>query len=126
MSRKVEYMLREWGSFVERHIDWANELGENILHRAGVLSGRVQEGISGHKVLCPDAPLRIRKVDQAVRRLTDAQRDAVVLWYCLPVKMETGKPHTYQELAEYLEIHKDTFKRRLSYARRNLRKSLLS
>jgi len=124
MTSRAEYKLKEWGSWVERNIDWADLLGENILHRAGILSGRVQEGTYGHKVLCPDSPPSVRKTNRAVQRLSAVERDALILWYCLPVRHEDGKPHTKQELAGFLRVSKETFKKRLYRARRNFRKML--
>lgn len=121
---KTDYLLKEWGSWIEKNIDWADCFGANVLHRAGILSGRVQEGMAGHKILCPDPTPRIRRTDIAVRRLSEPLQDAIVLWYCLPVKHEDGKPFTKQELADILGITHRAFKDRLTRARRGLRKTL--
>ena len=121
---RVEYLLKEWGRYIEKHMDWADLLGENILYRAGILSGRVQEGAAGHKILCPDSSPHVRLVDRAVRRLADGERDAIVLWYCLPAKADTGKQFTYQELGTYLGIDKEAYRKRLSRGRKNVRNHL--
>lgn len=120
MTSRIDYKLKEWGAWMEKTLDWADLLGENILHRAGILSGRVQEGSSGHKVLCPDCPPSVRKTDRAVSRLNDKDRDSLVLWYCLPVKDEDGKPFTKQEIATSLGISKDAYSKRLTRSRKKV------
>jgi len=120
---RVEYLLKEWGRHIEKTVDWADCLGSNILHRAGLFSGRVQ-GTSGHAVLCPDSTPQVRRVDTLVRRLPDANRDAIVLWYCLPQNRDTGKSFTKRELAKLLDITEESFAGRLKRARRFLRKEL--
>jgi hypothetical protein len=124
MTQRLEYMLNEWGRWVEKNVNWADCLGENVLYRAGILSGRVQEGLSGHRILCPDASPKIRAVEVAVRRLSDPLQDAIILRYCLPAKKDEDKYFTKQELADVLEITESAFKARLNRARKILRKAL--
>lgn len=124
MSNKLDYQLKEWGEYYRKNVDWADCLGANILYRAGILAGRVQGGASGHSVLCPDCTPHVRRIDRLVRRIPDANRDALILWYCLPKNQETQKPFTYRELAEACGIKESSFKDRLKRARRFLRKEL--
>ena len=124
MTSKVEYLLKEWGRWYEKNVDWADCLGSNTLYRAGILSGRVQEGSAGHKILCPDTSPKIRRVDLLVRRMTEPLQDAVILWYALPINQETGKPFTKRELAGFSGITERAFKDRLQRARKFLRKEL--
>ena len=122
MSRRLEFLLREWGQYVERHLEWHNEFGENILHRAGLMTGR--GGTPGHRILAPECPPKIRRVDQAVRRLTEKQADAIFCWYCLPLKPDTNQRMTVQEIANLLGIDRRSLRHRLDGARKNLRKSI--
>ena len=101
MSRRLECLLREWGAWWIRNMDFADEWGENALYRAGILWGRVQYGRSGHKILCPEQPRRLKDVDRAVTSLRDtneAQMAPVILWYCAPLKPD-GAPYSMREIA---------------------------
>jgi len=105
---RFEGLLREWGEHVIKHIDWADEYGENILYQAGLFEGSVQEGRSGSKVLCPEMPPRLRKVDLLVNRLPNRESKCVKAWYCAPPK-EDGKLYTKRELARVMGISKYKF-----------------
>ena len=65
--RKADMLLREWGSFVCTHIDFADEYGENILYRCAQF-GYTDPEPGKSKILCPDMPKRLRKVYVAVRK----------------------------------------------------------
>ena len=122
MSKRVEFLLKEWGQWVNRYLEWPNEWGDNILYRAGFMAGR--SGTPGHRILIPECRTSIRRVDTAVRRLTEGQMTAVFCWYCLPRNKETEKPYTSKEIATNLGIELHTFDARLRRGRRNLRKML--
>ena len=123
MSRsRVEFLLKEWGQWVERDIDWANEYGDNILYRAGFMTG--SGGRPGHKVLCPECPVAIRRIDRQIKRLPDGERDAVYSWYCFIYDEETGKKYTIQQVAAMMGISFSALEKRLKRARRKLRKRL--
>ena len=121
MSRKIELLLREWGLFKIKHRDHANELGENILYRAGIMGGRVQDAGDGHKILCPDMPSHLQKVDILIRRLPVMQALAIKLWYCVPLK-EDGHPYTMQELAIKARIGLRAFEDNLRAGRKGLKR----
>ncbi len=110
--QRIEGLLNEWGRFHAETIDYADEYGENTLYRAGVLQGRVQEGRSGHKILCPDMPASLRAVERAVKALPRDEAMAVTLWYCAPPKPD-GKRWTKAQLAKLANISKQSFKAKL-------------
>ena len=109
--------------FHVEHMDWADEYGENILHEAGLLEGRVQDVSFGSKVLCPDMHASLRKIERAVLGLPNWQEKCVRAWYCAPIK-EDGKLYTKRELARLLRLSKEKFDTNLRNARRKLRKTL--
>jgi hypothetical protein len=121
MTSRVEYLLKEWGRWYEKNVDWADMWGINILYRAGFMTGR--SGRPGHKILCPDASPIIRRVDVAVSRLPEDQGAAVKLRYCSPLR-EDGKHYTNKQLAEAMGVSESKYKRLLSKARQCLRKIL--
>ena len=122
MSNRLEYLLREWGAWYEKHISWADEYGDNILYRAGFMAGRA--GRPGHKILCPECPNVIRRVDRAISRLSNAENEAIVAWYCFPYDDETGKKYKKQQVADMMRISYHALDKRLKRAKRNLRKQL--
>ena len=122
MTNRLEYMLREWGQWVERHLEWHNEYGENILYRAGFMAGR--GGRPGHKILTPECPKSVRRIDKQVRRLSEKEMSAIFYWYCAPVNAETGKPFTKRQLANVLGMSYHAFDKRLTRGRKRLRKRL--
>jgi hypothetical protein len=101
MGRRLEDLLKEWGAFHARNIDFADEYGENILYGAQLFQGRIQYGQSGSKILCQDTPSHLQRVDIAVNKLPFAQKGAIVLFYCSPIK-ESGLQYTKPELAKML------------------------
>jgi hypothetical protein len=120
---RVEYLLKEWGGYHEKTIDWANNWGANILYRAAFLAGK--GGAPGHKILCPDMPARVRKIDTLVSRLPDEQKLAIRLQYATPLASEE-KGKTVKIFAEYMDVSERKFKQLLTDARKCLRKNLLS
>ena len=122
MSRRVEFLLKEWGQWVNRYLEWPNEWGDNILYRAGFMAGR--SGTPGHRILIPECRTSIRRVDAAVRRLPDKELAAVFYWYCSPINQETEKHYTYHQLAVALGTSRDAYRQCLSRGRRKLKKML--
>ena len=120
-DNSVEFELKVWGSWIENNIHYQGYPRDNILYRAYFKAG--PPGRPGHKVL-HDCPRPVRRVDKAVRRLSEAEQDAVVLWYCFPVNEENGKRYTKQEYAVELGISYEAFKKRLQRGRKSLRELL--
>ena len=122
--RKITALLREWGDFVADNLEWANEYGENIIHRAGVLGGYVDQGQSEHKILCPDMPPRLRQVEVAVKSLDPRERDCIQVYFCAPLK-EDGNPYTKSELARKIGVKgKKAFESYLGRGKNKLEKKL--
>ena len=121
--RRADMLLREWGSFVSAHIDFADEYGENILYRCSIYKGYIDPNPGASKILCPDMPKRLRKVDAAVRTLSDLRRNCVLLWFCAPLR-EDGRAHTRSEFSRMLRINKGKFRAELRKAEHQLEKLL--
>ena len=120
--RRADMLLREWGSFVSAHIDFADEYGENILYRC-TQYGYTDTQPGEAKVLCPDMPKRLRKVDAAVRKLSYLRRNCILLWFCAPLR-EDGRAHTRSQFARMLRINKGKFRAELRKAEHQLEKLL--
>lgn len=120
-DNSLEFELKVWGSWIENNIHYQGYPRDNILYRAYFKAGA--PGRPGHKVL-HDCPRPVRRIDKAVRRLTEAEQDAVVLWYCFPINEDNGKRYTKQEYAVELGISYEAFKKRLQRGRQNLKKTL--
>ena len=120
---KITALLREWGDFVADHIDFADEWGENIIYRAGVLGGYVDQGQSEHKILCPDMPPRLRQVDVAVRGLGGWEHKCITAYFCAPLK-DDGQPYTKRELALLLKTSLDSFDNHIQSGKKKLAKRL--
>ena len=124
MINKFEYMLREFGKDYIRQHEAANEYGENILHGAGLLQGRVQDASSsGHKILCPECSPTTQRVRIAVNRLPLPQRMAIQGWYGTP--LHEGQPRTQAYVATSVRMTLPAFRDNLRKARRELRRVLL-
>lgn len=122
MSRKIEYLLKEWATWTIRQLEYADHLGENILYRAGLFAGRSCR--PGHVVLSLDVPPSVRRSDRAIQALSDGEHNALLLWYGAPVNEETGKYHTHHDLARVFGITTPAFRKRLYRAKRKFRKAL--
>ena len=120
---KLDYRLKSWGVIRMHDENFADEYGENILYRCGVLQGRVDEPIKRDKVLCPDRKKWFRDVDKAVNRLPFAQKNAIYGWYCVPIK-ENGNPMSIRQLSDLLSISTRQFDKNLKSAMKRLRKLL--
>jgi len=122
MSRKLELLLREYGDFVIKHLEWPDEYGENILYRAGIMGGRVQVQGDGSKILCPDMPRRLQKVDIALKRIPTIPSLVVRVFYCAPLNGD--KNYTKGQLASLTRMSLTAFDTNLSKGKRLLKKEI--
>ena len=120
----MELLLREYGDFVVKHLEWPNEYGENILYRAGIMGGRVQIQGDGHKILCPDMPRRLQKVDIALKKLPPTSSWCLRVFYCAPPNLETGENYTKGQLASLTRMSLAAFDRNLSRGKKLLKKEI--
>jgi len=118
--RKITALLREWGDFVIAHMDHADEIGENVLHRYSEY-GYTDPQPEKSKVLCADMPIHLKRMDIAVNRLPHLQRATITLTYCAPIKGD-GNEYTKSELARKLRINKGKFRAELRKGINNLEK----
>ena len=123
MSQKLEFLLRDWGQWNASHMDHANEYGSNVLYAAGLIGGRIQDKSDGHKVLDVDTPMKFRRVDRAVRRLSPIDSLVIRVFYCCPVK-EDGQLYTTPQLAILTHISLSAFEDSLKRARKTLNRLL--
>jgi hypothetical protein len=124
MSRKLELLLREYGDFVIKNLEWHNEFGENILYRAGIMGGRIQIQGDGHKILCPDMPRRLQKVDIALKRIPTIPSWTVRVFYCAPMNLETGENYTKGQLASLTRMSLTAFDTNLKKGKKLLKTQL--
>ena len=122
--KRITSLLDDWGRFVSRNIDFADEMGESILYRAIQMGGYVEQGDSKDKILCEDMPAHLKKVDRAVRLLPRWERDCITMYYCAPIKPLDGQVWTKRELADLLNISFKKFDSYLSYGKKRLNKQL--
>lgn len=122
MSRKIEYLLKDWAKHTIRSLQWADHYGTNVLHRAALFTGR--SGRPGHVILSHDVPPSVRRTDRAIRTLSDCEQNALLLWYGAPINEETGKYYTHQDVARVFGITTPAFRKRLYRAKRKFKKSL--
>jgi len=131
---KVTALLREFGDFVVKHIDHADELGENALYRFAQYgyieptTGQMKVDKDGQPlgrdtVLCPDMPARLQKVERALRKLHYLEENSIRLAYCEPLQ-EDGQPLTVSQMARKLRINKGKFKAELRTGKKHLEKLL--
>lgn len=113
--KKIIGALEEWGRYQARHMDFSDEMGENILHRVSQF-GYTDSAPPGAKILCADMDSRMQQLHIAVNRLDEPQREAVTLHFCCPVK-EDGTLFNTAELAKLVKMNKGRF-------RANLRKGI--
>ena len=128
--KNVEGSLREWGNFHIKHIDHADEYGDNILvgfaeygftEKAGAVKVDFDGASLGRDtILCPDMPEHLRKVERAVRRLSDIEQKCLTLSYCIPLRSD-GHPYTISQLSRILHINKGKFRSALKDAKRHLK-----
>ena len=126
---KVTALLKEFGDYVAAHIDFADELGENILHKfaeygyTDPTTGQMKVDKDGSplgrdSVLCPDMPVHLRKVDAAIRMLSYLQSSSIRMVYCSP--LVDGQPYTVSQMARVLHINKGKFRASLRKGKKRL------
>ena len=120
MTRKLELLLREWGDFVIKNMEHADLYGENILYRAGIMGGRVQSKGDGHKILCPDMPRHLQRVDIALKRIPSLPAYIVRVFYCAPMNLETQKNYTKAQLAALTRMSLTAFEQKLNEGKKLL------
>jgi hypothetical protein len=119
-GRHEPYQLRHWGDFTAKHMEHADEWGENILYGAGLLQGRVQDAsASGSKILCADTPRSIQVVDIAVNTLPPFEMRAIRAWYCATPR-EDGRLWTESQVAVKLRSSTTAFESALKSAERKV------
>jgi hypothetical protein len=121
--KRITALLKEWGSYVADNLDYADEYGESIIYRCAKFGGYTEQGDSGHKILCPDMPPHLRKVESAVRGLPGYEQKCVIAFYCSPLK-DDGNPFTKRELALLLKTSKYNFDQYLTRGKNKLDKVL--
>ena len=119
MSRKLDHLLREWGDWHIKHMDFADEYGSNILYQSGILQGRVQDSPGKDKILCPDTPSHLQAVDIALNRLPEIQQLAVCAFYFAPVKPD-GQLFTIQQIAIKAQLSLSEYKNNLRLGKKML------
>jgi len=136
MSQELESLLCDYGDFVKEHLDWPDRYGENILYRAGIMGGRVQVQGDGHKILCPDMPRRLQKVDIALKRIPTIPSLVVRVFYCAPLNgdknytkgqlasLNGDKNYTKGQLASLTRMSLTAFDTNLSKGKRLLKKEI--
>ena len=117
--KKVTGLLREWGDFVAANIDFSDEYGESILYRCAVFGGYTELGQAEHKVLCEDMPVKLKRIDRAVKLLPKWEQDCVTVFFCSPIK-DDGNIYTKRELANMLKMSKYNFESNLTRGKRRL------
>ena len=115
---RITALLREWGDWVIRHVDHADEYGDSILYRISQY-GHLDPAPGGHKVLCPDMPRRLREIERLVRGLPNFERKCVTIKFCAPLK-EDGNPYTNRDLARMLKTSKYNFEKSVRKAKKRL------
>ena len=107
----LKELLKDWGQFVARHADHADEYGESVLHRFSEY-GYTDPQPGTDKILCADMPLRLKRLDIAISRLPFLQSAAITLFYCAPIK-EDGGVYSKSDLARLLRVNKGKFRAEL-------------
>ena len=121
MSRKLELLLSEWGTFCLKHLYHADEYGENTLYRAGLMGGRVQYKSDGHVILCPDMPRHLQKVDILLKRIPIMEALSIKLFYCAPLRKD-GTTYTKAQLALKARMGLSAFENNLKQGRKSLKR----
>jgi hypothetical protein len=120
---RTKFLLKEWGGWVCSHIDYADEYGESILFRLSQFRGYTDPEPGSSKILCPDMPPRIKRVDIAVNKLSDLRKNCLKLHYCAPLR-DDGHPYTRSQLSRMLRINKGKFKAELWKAQKDIKRLL--
>jgi hypothetical protein len=117
---RTKFLLKEWGDWVSAHIDFADELGESILYRCSQY-GYTDPEPGSDKILCPDMPQRLRRVDLAVNKLSYLRKSCLQLQFCAPLR-DDGHPYNKSQLSRMLRINKGKFKAELWKAQKDVKR----
>lgn len=114
VTRKaIDCELNRWGKWIERHADYTGHPSINFLVAQLYGAGG---GIAGHRVLCLDMPDAVYATHMRVLRLTEAEREAVYLYFAVQVK-DDGTLWTVAEKSRIYGIKEESLRRRLARAR---------
>ncbi len=95
--KKAMGLLGEWGAFVQAHMHHDGYPEENILYRWARV-GEIQDTPGRDKILCPDMPSHLRRVEVAVNKLPNLEEKCVRMWFCSPLR-DDNKRYTARQLA---------------------------
>ena len=120
--KKSYGLFQEFGDFVIAHMHHDGYPEENILYRWARV-GEVQDTPGRDKILCPDMPAHLRRVDVIFSRLPNLEEKCVRIWFCAPVR-DDGKNYTKRQLARMLKMSKYKFDSILKYGIRRAERLL--
>ncbi len=127
---RVPAMMFAWGDWWIRNIERMGDPGINWLYRiihegegrSDVHYDTDDDGvvfIGRDKILCPEMPKNVRKVQLQVNRLPNLEEKCVTFRYCSPLK-DDGNPYTKRELARFLSMSKYSFDSHLRNGRKKI------
>ena len=128
--RKLPSMLFAWGDWWIKHfenfghppINWIYRLVHEGGARPDITYDTDDNGevfVDQDKILCPEMPKNVRKVQLAVNRLPNLEEKCVTFRYCSPLK-DDGNPYTKRELARFLSMSKYSFDSHLRNGRKKI------
>lgn len=112
----ISQELNRWGKWLEDHSDYEGYPGVNIL--VNYLYG-AGAGTPGHRILCLEMPVAIYATHARVIRCTEAEQEAIWLYYVVRVK-EDGTTWTLPERLNRAELTEDALWQRLRRAKRRI------
>ena len=132
--QRLPSMLIAWGDWWIKNLEGMGHPGINwlyrLIHEKGARSDvTYQTDDNGvvftgrDRILCPEAPENVRKVQVAVNSLPNLEEKCVIFWYCSPLR-DDGHPYTKRELARHLGMSRYKFDNYLKYARKKLNKKI--
>ena len=122
--------LCAWGDWWIRHIEGLGYSSFNWLYRfihEGGTQSEIAYSVDDHgevftgrdRILCPEMPSSVRKVQFAVNKLPNLEEKCIIFRYCSPMG-EDGNPYTKRELARGLKISRYRFDQYLRQARKKV------
>ena len=115
--------LQRWGKWVCSHLEFPDELGENILYDMIQYGTHTDGQVNGSAILCADMPPKIMQVHRAYNKLDELRKKCLWLKYCSPTK-ENGQLYTKAEFAHSLRINKGKFRAELRKAEHQIKSML--
>ncbi len=123
-------VLCAWGDWWIRHIEGLGYSGFNwiyrLVHEGGVgpeaaysTDDHGEIFVGRDRILCPEMPRLVRKVQLAVNNLPNREEKCIIFRYCSPIK-EDGNPYTKRELAHGLKVSMYRFDQYLRHARKKV------